>query len=204
MKGRAIIVGAGLMGREAAAYAEECGFTVKGFLDSRAHVLDGFLGYPPIISSVEAYVPKAEDRFVCAVGAPDLRMEYAERIAARGGRFATLVHPRAYVGRNVAVGEGTIIAPNASVTNDARLGRHVIVNVNASVSHDCVLGDGCTLSPGCHVAGLCRFGACVFLGVGAAVIPEVELGDGVYVAAGAVVVGSVAAGRVMGVPARPG
>ena len=204
MKNGIIIVGAGLMGREVAVYAEECGFAVKGFLDSRTTILNGFHGYPPILSSVEAYELKPDDRFVCAIGDPGLRLEYADRIALRGGRFATIVHPRSYIGRNVVVEEGSIIAPNASVTCDTRLGRHAIVNVNASVSHDCVFGDGCTLSPGCHVEGLCRFGARVFVGVGASVIPNIELGDGVYVAAGAVVVKSVASGRVMGVPAHQG
>ena len=43
MNQRLIIIGAGGFGREVMVYAEDCGtFNLKGFLDSRSHILDGF------------------------------------------------------------------------------------------------------------------------------------------------------------------
>lgn len=197
-----VIIGAGLMGREVSTYAREAGLDVRGFLDSRTHVLDGFQGYPPIIGTVEDYCIREDDRFVCAIGDPDVKRRYVEVMKQRGGAFESIVHPLAYVGQNSQIGKGCVIAPHATITNDTRLGDHVIVNVNASISHDCRIGSYSTISPGCNIAGICTLGEEVFLGVQSALIPSIALGKGVYVAAGAVVTRSFEEGRVMGVPAR--
>jgi len=198
---RLVIIGASAMGRETFAYARECGMEVRGFLDSRGDLLKGFKDYPPILSSVEEYHVKGDDVFVCAVGDPAMKRQYADAITAKGGAFVSVVHPSAYVGMNVRLGEGCIICPHAVITNDSTLGRHVIVNVSASINHDNHIGDCSTICPGCRLAGRVSVGQSVFLGTGAIVIPDVRLGDNVFVAAGAVVARSFESGRLMGVPA---
>ena len=201
MNNHLVIVGARAMGRETCAYAQEAGFCVKGFLDEKTNALEGFDGYPPILSSVEDYEIVEGEAFVVALGEPDYKQKYAEMIAAKGGRFVTIVHPTAYIGKNVKLGRGCIICPNSTITNDTILGDHVIVNVNASINHDNRIGDYSTICPGCHLAGRVKIGHQVFIGTGASLIPDVALGDGVFVAAGAVVAKSFERGRIMGVPA---
>lgn len=202
MRERLVIIGAAAMGREACTYARETGLSVKGFLDSRTALLDGFNGYPPILGSAEDYEIAADDVFVCAVGDPAMKQKYADLIAKKGGKFVSIVHPLAYVGQRVTIGSGCIIAPHATITNDTVLGDHVIVNINASISHDNRIGAYVSISPGCHLAGRVILGARVFLGVGASVIPDISLGNDVFVAAGAVVTKSCLSGRIMGVPAK--
>lgn len=201
MRQKLVIVGASAMGRETCAYARECGMDVKGFLDSRPGILDGLDGYPPIISSVDEYEPEAGDEFVCAVGDPAMKQKYAEAIAAKGAKFVSVVHPSAYIGVNVRIGEGCIVCPHSIITNDSVLGHHVIVNVASSINHDNCIGDYTTICPGVRLAGRVSVGCGVFLGTGALVIPDVRLGDGVFVAAGATVTKSFESGRLMGVPA---
>lgn len=196
-----VIIGARAMGRETYSYACECGMEVKGFLDSKPDVLDGFVGYPPILESVERYCPCDEDVFVVALGEPEYKIKYAQIISQKGGKFVSLVHPTAYVGKNVKIGVGCIICPNTTITNDTEVGSHVIVNVGTSINHDNRIGDGSTICPGARLAGRVRIGRRVFVGIGALVIPDVHLGDDVFVAAGAVVTKSFDKGRVMGVPA---
>ena len=197
-----VIVGARAMGREAYAYACECGMDVKGFLDSKADAFDGFNGYPPVLGSVECYVPCEEDVFVVALGEPEYKVKYAQIIFNRGGRFTSVIHPTAYIGKNVKIGPGCIICPNTTITNDTEIGEHVILNIGASINHDNRIGDGSTICPGSRLAGRVRIGKKVFIGTGALVIPDVQLGDNVYVAAGAVVVKSFEKGRLMGIPAK--
>lgn len=48
-------------------------FVIKGFLDDDKHILDGFEGYPPILSSVEDYEIQEDDVFVCALGDPKMK-----------------------------------------------------------------------------------------------------------------------------------
>ena len=198
-----LIVGAGPMGRVAFAYAKDVGIPVKGFLDSRPGALVGFNGYPPIISALDEYQIEEGDVFVVALGEPEEKRRYVDQVAEKGGKFCTIIHPCAYVGMNVEIGEGTIIAPNASLTNDVKIGRHVLVGLNAVVSHDSHVGDFVSISPGCRITGGCKIGAGSFLGVQSAVIPHCELGlaSPVYVAAGAIVTKSFPFGRLMGVPA---
>ena len=189
------------MGRETYAYAQETGMPVKGFLDSRVDILGERRGYPPILGSLEEYRIEASDVFVCAVGDPNVKRHYVQIVREKGGNFISIIHPSAYIGMNVEIGKGCIVAPQASVSNDTILGDHVIVNLNASISHDNNISTGCTICPGCHLAGWVTLGEDVFVGVGASFIPHVSLGKGVFVAAGAVVTKSFSSGRVMGVPA---
>ena len=189
------------MGREVCAYAHDAGHEVKGFLDSKPTALDGYEGYPSILGSVEEYQPEEEDRFVIALGAPEWKLYYASIIARKNGCFATVIHPSAYIGKNVRIGEGSIICPRTTITVDTVLGKHVIVNVGTTINHDNDIGDGVTISPGCLLAGRVRIGSGVFIGVGAVLIPDVKLGDNVFVAAGATVTKSFESGRLMGVPA---
>lgn len=196
-----VIVGARAMGRETYAYASECGMEVKGFLDSKANALDGFDGYPPILDSVEGYHPCDEDMFVVALGEPEYKVRYAQIIAEKGGKFISVVHPTAYLGKNTKIGEGCIICPNATITNDIQIGDQVIINVGASINHDNFIGYGSTICPGARLAGRVKIGRRVFVGIGASIIPDVHLGDDVFVAAGAVVTKSFDKGRIMGVPA---
>ena len=189
------------MGRETYAYACECGMEVKGFLDSKSDALDGFDGYPPILASVESYCPCEEDVFVVALGEPEYKRKYAEIIAKKGGRFSSIIHPTAYVGKNVKIGVGCIICPNTTITNDTEIGDHVIINIGASVNHDNRIGEGSTICPGVRLAGRVSIGRDVFIGTGALLIPDVKLGDYVFVAAGAAVTKSFDKGRIMGVPA---
>ena len=194
------------MAREAYHYAVQTfpGLEIAGFLDDRAHVLSECEGYPTILGSVESFRAEESDLFLCAIGDPIQRKKYATIMDEKGARFATLIHPRAYVGGNVEIGEGSIIAPSAVITCDVKVGRHVIVNVQSSISHDCVLSDYVTLSPGSHLTGGCRLDEGVFMGAHSTLIPDVCLAAGTFVAAGAVVVDSDATPniRLMGVPAR--
>ena len=202
MRQSIIIVGASAMGREAYIYAKECGFDVAGFLDTRSEVLAPFHGYPPVLGTVDEYRFKNTEKCVVCVGDPDVRFHYVGQLKARHASFARIVHPTAYIGKNVKIGHGCIICPNTTITNDTEVGEHVILNIGASISHDNRIGDGSTICPGARLAGRVRIGKNVFIGTGASIIPNVKLGDNVYVAAGAVVVNSFEKGKLMGIPAR--
>lgn len=190
------------MGRETCVYAQESDVAVKGFLDDKSDALDGFQGYPKILGSVEEYTVEEDDAFVIALGDGMLRQKYAEIISAKGGRFLKIVHPTAYIGKNVELGDGCIVCPNVTISNDTTIGSHVIVNVGTTINHDNRISNYATICPGCHLAGRVKLNAGVFLGTGTTIIPDIALGDNVYVAAGSIVTKSFFSGRLMGVPAK--
>lgn len=202
MRQSIIIVGASAMGREAYIYAKECGFDVAGFLDTRSEVLAPFHGYPPVLGTVDEYRFKNTEKCVVCVGDPDVRFHYVGQLKARHASFARIVHPTAYIGMNVSIGDGSIVCPRVSITCDTNIGSHVIVNCGASINHDNKIGDFTTICPSCTLAGRVTVGRKVFLGTGTIVIPDITLGDGVVTGAGAVVTKSFNSGKLVGVPAR--
>jgi sugar O-acyltransferase (sialic acid O-acetyltransferase NeuD family) len=178
-------------------------YTVAGLLVDR-DFQDGSIAEAgvPILGGLE-WLEGRDVAVVCAVGSPAARLQIVARASALGARFATLVHPRASVGRRVELGEGVIVGANAVLTCDVRVAHHVHVNVGATISHDADLGRFATLAPGAHVAGVVRVGEGAEIGVGATVSDRVGIGEWAVLGAGAVAVHDVAANTtVVGVPAR--
>lgn len=204
-----VIFGAGGHGREvlqtirdinAVRPAWDClGFLVDAGLEGAATVAG-----LPVLGGLDWLAGRPEVHVVVALGAPAARRAVVRRIRAQGGNpFPALVHPRAWTGAAVELGEGALICAGAMLTTDIRIGAHVHVNVGSTLAHDDVLEDFVTLAPGVHVAGnvLLREGA--ELGTGCSVIPRCTVGAWSVVGAGAVVTGPVPdACTAVGVPAR--
>lgn len=203
MRQKLIIIGARALGRETFNYACDAGFEVVGFLDDKADALAGFVGYPPVLGSVEEWRVGLNDRFVCAVGDSKVRSQYVSLIEQKGGVFVSVIHPTAYVGPNVKIGNGCIVCPFSVVDCDLTMGQHVIANIHTLVAHDCVIDDCVTLSPNVHLGGRTRIQREAFLGINASTIPGVKIGEGSVIAAGACVTMDIP-NYVMaaGVPAR--
>jgi sugar O-acyltransferase (sialic acid O-acetyltransferase NeuD family) len=200
-----VIIGASALAREVCFYAQDLGLEVRGFLDSRSQLLDGYDGYPPILGSVEDYEFKPDDVCVCAVGDSIQRKHYVQLAQARGAHFTSIVHPTAVFEKNVSIGVGSVIRPYAVIGCDVRIGDHVVVGTHSCLGHDSRVHDFVTLSPCCQVAGWVTLHSGTFLGIQSTVIPHVEIGTentSVFVAAGAVVVKDVKDGLVKGVPAK--
>jgi sugar O-acyltransferase (sialic acid O-acetyltransferase NeuD family) len=143
--------------------------------------------------------------YITALGDNPSRLRLVERIEslAPGLKPWTLIHPLAYVGEDVELGEGTLLAPGVVVTSRVKIGRHCILNVKASISHDCVVGDYVSLNPGVTVCGSCRIGAGAYIGTGATVINGVSIGAGAIIGGGATVVRDIPPNvTAVGVPAR--
>jgi sugar O-acyltransferase (sialic acid O-acetyltransferase NeuD family) len=159
----------------------------------------------PLAKFADSY-PDAD--VTIAVGDPILRERCAEKCAAAGLSFISLVHPRVEISPWVSIGVGTVICAGSIVTTNVSLGEHVHINVDCTVSHDVELGDFTTLSPGVHIAGWVQVGRSVFFGTGAVVRNgnsgrKVRIGDRAVVGAGACVVSDVITdATVAGVPAR--
>lgn len=140
---------------------------------------------------------------VLALGSSVARRRAASWLDAAGVSSPILVHPRAWVGRNVALGPGTQVAAGAMVSTDVTVGRHVIVNQGSSVAHDVALDDFATLAPGVRLSGAVRVGEGADVGTGAVVIQGLTIGAWSICGAGAVVVSDVPANTtVVGVPAK--
>ena len=144
-----------------------------------------------------------EVELVLGVGLPRTKRRLVAHLAHLGMRWATVVHPSATLGPNVALGEGSYVGAGAVLTVSVRVGRFATINTHCQVAHDAVLGDFATLHPDVHVAGGTSIGDGCELGTGAIVIPGIAIGDWAVLGAACTAVRSLPGGHTyIGVPAR--
>lgn len=116
--------------------------------------------------------------------------------------FVTAVHPSAQIGRDVRIGDGTVIMAGAVVNSGSEIGRFSIVNTKASLDHDGRMGAFTSLAPGVTVGGNVAIGDFSAISLGASVIHRVRIGSHSVIGAGAVVIRDVPERVVaFGVPA---
>jgi sugar O-acyltransferase (sialic acid O-acetyltransferase NeuD family) len=208
--GRVLVFGAGGLGREvlqllhdiaASGQSAEC---VAFAVDPGVAAPGAVCGVPVRRDAAAMLRADTTLQAVVALGNPAAREAVVARLAAEAGaRFATLLHPSAWLGQTVEIGEGSMVFGFSSATADVHIGRHVLINPGSNIAHDCVLSDFATLAPAVALAGGVRVEHGAELGIGARVAPRLSIGRGSMVGAGAVVISDVAAGTtVAGVPAR--
>lgn len=179
-------------------------WNLVGFLDDNDDLHGKSVHGLPVLGGLEWLQKNPPTFLVVAVGNPVSRRQIVEQVSAMGhGLFATLIHPSAWVGKRVEIGDGTMICANAVVTTDVYVGRHAILNVGCTVSHDSHLEDYVTLAPGARIPGNVYVGEGVEFGVNAAILPGRRIGAWSILGAGALAVQDVPAHvTVAGVPAR--
>jgi sugar O-acyltransferase (sialic acid O-acetyltransferase NeuD family) len=208
LKKQLIVVGAGGLGREVFQYAldvlgKDAETEILGFLDDNPAALAGDPLEGKILGNTAEFRVEPQHRFVIGVGDPALRQTLALQIAARGGRFARVIHSLAYVASTARVSDGCVLAPYVFVGAGAQIGSHVVLNARVSIGHDVVLAEHCVLSPHCVVGGGSRLGKGVFMGSSATIVPQRSIGSGSKIAAGSVVLQDVPVGALaVGNPAK--
>lgn len=203
---RVAIAGAGGMGREALAWLRDARpdlEPVAFFVASIDERPTGVGVNLTVMTSVDDLVTPGIDGVVLGIGDGTARRKVADEVVSAGLTLVTVVHPSAFLGPGVAVGDGCIVAPGSVITRDVRLGCGVIVNYGANVGHDCAIGDFALIGPRAVLTGDVRVGAGSLVGAGAVILPGRSVGSGAVVGAGAVVTRDVTPGEtVVGSPAK--
>lgn len=203
-----LIIGARGFGREVYGLAKACidagaDIEVKGFLDDSPEVLEGYRGYPPIVSPVESYEVQEEDVFICALGEVSYKKKYASIIQERGGNFISLIHPSASIGLNTVIGKGCIVEKQSIVSCDVILGDFVTIMPAALLGHDVKVGDWSHVGSLAFIGGFSILGDSVTLNTHSTVVPKLAIGDNAVINANTLVIRNVAGYSVMmGNPAR--
>lgn len=183
------------LARETEEYGKE--FVIAGFLDDKADALDGYEGYPPIISSVEDFTPTDQDVFTCALGDVKYKKKYIEIILSKGGKFITLKHPTAYIAPNAIIGEGCIITAYCRLSCDIFVGNYNTFQPFTSVGHDVKIGNFCHFNTNSFMGGFVRIEDEVTLHTGAIIHPHKTVKMNSIIGAGAVVIRNVPASTTL-------
>lgn len=211
MTKKIVIYGAGGFGREVLqlindinSAAQNPKWDLLGFLVDKEYMSNEIINGLPILGTIDWLKNKNEISIVVAIGSSMLRRRISIEIEkCCGDIFATLIHPKAWVGDYVNVGAGSIVCAGALITTNIEIGRHVHVNIGSTIGHDAVLNEYVTLNPSVNVSGNVKIGIGCEVGTGSVVIPKIEIDEWSIIGAGSVVTKSIPSNvTAVGGPAR--
>jgi sugar O-acyltransferase (sialic acid O-acetyltransferase NeuD family) len=179
-------------------------YEIVGFLDDNTDLRNKeYLGIRVLgkISEVSNY---DHDAVVIGIGDNDARKKLYLKFKELKENIITVIHPRAVIGVDVEISDGTVIFANVVINSGARIGSDVILNTACTVGHDVILCSHVQIGPGVNLGGGAIIGEGAFIGIGSSVNQQKKIGDWAVVGAGAAVVHDIPANRtVVGVPAMP-
>jgi len=118
-------------------------------------------------------------------------------------KFATIVHPSAYVSKMSNLSHGTVVLQNVTIASNVSIGNHVIILPNTVISHDGFIGDYTCITGGVSISGGVKVGNSCYIGTNSAIIGNITIGDFSLVSMGSVVIDSVEENSVViGNPAK--
>jgi acetyltransferase EpsM len=148
----------------------------------------------------------AHARFVLGIGSTleaRVRREIAGRTKLPPERWATIIHPMAWVSPTAQLGPGCVVLAGAAVNAGAVVGPQCIINTGAIVEYDAAIAGFVHAAPASVVGARAQIGEGTYLGIGCRIRERLTLGKDVKVGMGSVVLRSVPDGRVViGVPAK--
>lgn len=183
-----LLAGAGGHGRVVCDAMKAAGFDLAAYADP---LPSAWLDAPHCGSDEAAAALPAEIGVALGLGGVSparlrARLALLNRFLDAGRTAPAIVHPRASVAADAAVGRGVQVMCGAIVQAGVVLGDAVIVNTGAIVEHGSMVAEGSHVAPGAIVLGNVRIGACAMIGAGAVVLPGTTVSDGMLVPAGAV------------------
>lgn len=202
MPNKLIIVGVG----ETAAIAYEyfsCDslYEISGFSVERNYIKEtSFCGLPVVpFEEISDHFPPDEFDVFIAVSSTKLnrvRTRLFLQAKQKGYYCPSYVSSRAFVWRNVIVGENCFIFEDNTLQPFVKIGNNVVLWSGNHIGHNSVIGDNCFIASQVVVSGFCDIGENCFLGVNSTVINNITVGKDCFVGAGALIQKDAEAGRV--------
>jgi len=178
----------------------ECGFEIEGIYDDSPSSLGKCL-LGVFVKGAIADAP-LHTPLVLAIGQNEARRAITTKHASR--KWATIVHPTAYVAPDAVIGEGCTIERYCVIGPGAKVGRFCLFGARA------IIGAGSTIEDYAFVAAASVIGngaavrTAAVVGLSSVILPKVEIGSGSTILMASVVVRDAPPNvSLSGVPARP-
>jgi sugar O-acyltransferase (sialic acid O-acetyltransferase NeuD family) len=160
-------------------------YEVVGFSVERGYLTEEKLAGLPVVPFEEledTFPPTEHDVYVAATYTQlnRLRTRLADSAKARGYGLATYVSSRAFVWRNVDLGEHCFVFEDNTVQPFVKLGRNVVLWSGNHIGHHSTIRDNTFVSSQVVISGFCDIGESCFLGVNATIANNVTLGKDVW------------------------
>jgi sugar O-acyltransferase (sialic acid O-acetyltransferase NeuD family) len=110
-----------------------------------------------------------------------VRTRHLDAAAGLGFRPASYVSSRAFVWRNVTLGEHCFIFEDNTLQPFVSLGRNCILWSGNHVGHHSVIGDNVFIASHAVISGSVRIGDNCFIGVNATLVNDIEVGADAWI-----------------------
>jgi sugar O-acyltransferase (sialic acid O-acetyltransferase NeuD family) len=210
VKPKLVIVGDGETAEIAYEYfTYDSKYQVVAFSVERAYLKKNKMFKLPVVPFEDLenlYSPKKYELYI-AVSFTELnrvRTRLYKQAKAKGYKLASYVSSKAFVWRNVKVGENCFIFENNTLQYNVKIGNNVTLWSGNHIGHRTVIKDNTFVSSHVTISGYCEIGENCFLGVNSTLVATVKVADDCVVGAGAVVLHDTIRGLVyVGNPAHP-
>lgn len=203
---RIAILGAGCLGKQAIEIiAEQKMYKPIGFFDD---IINEAVGDLPIIGKTQdvftAYAENKFDKLFIAIGYKHLDKKYKLiRNELKDIPLATIIHPSAYIDKDVLIEEGVLIYPNVFIGRGSKVCKGAIINVGVIFPHDNII-ESCTfVSVAVVSGGNTKIGKRGFIGLGSHLGDGLSISDDVIIGVGSTVITNIfESGTYVGCPVR--
>lgn len=208
--GKIVIIGDGETAQIAYEYFtydsqhEVVAFSVeKGYLKK-----DELFGLPVVpFEKLEQFYAPAQHKVFVAISYTQLnriRTRLYNEAKRKGFPLASYVSSRAFVWRNVEIGENSFIFENNVLQHRVSIGNNVILWSGNHIGHQTVIKDNCYIASHVVISGYCEIGENCFLGVNSCLGDKIKIAEDCIIGAGAVIVKDTEPGKVyVGNPGKP-
>ncbi len=156
--------------------------------------------------SIEELFPPAQYEVYVAISYVKLNRSRAKMfnaVKAKGYTCANYVSSKAFVWRNVKLGENVFIFENNVLQHHVQVGNDVIIWSGNHIGHRTVIKDHVYISSHCVISGFCEIGEYSFLGVNATFNDNIKVAADNIIGSGALIVKNTEPGKLMvGSPAK--
>lgn len=125
-----------------------------------------------------------------------LRARLAATAKTKGYRLASYVSSRAFVWRNVELGEHCFIFEDNTVQPFVKIGDNVVLWSGNHIGHHSLIRDNCFIASHAVISGFCDIGENSFIGVNATLANNVTIGKDNWIGPNTVIMQNTAVGAL--------
>ena len=201
-----VIVGDSAFAEIAREYFEaDTHYQVVAFSVEAAYLKRDMLNGLPVVAFEQmetSHPPEEHDCFAAIVYTQlnRLRTRLARAAKEKGYKLASYISPRAFVWKNVVLGEHCFIFEDNTIQPFVRIGNNVVLWSGNHIGHHSTIGDNCFISSHVVISGFCEIGENCFLGVNSTIANNVAIGRDNWIGPSVTISKSTEPGALFGPP----
>jgi len=160
----------------------------------------------PIEEIEHEYNPKDYFAFIAisSTGINRVRTRLYQTIKRKNYQIASYISSKAFIWRNVEIGENCFIMENNVLQHLVKIGNNVILWSGNHIGHRSIVHDNCFISSHVVVSGSSEIKDNCFLGVNSTINDGVRIAEDCVIGSGAVIISDTEPGMVyVGCPGKP-